>query len=127
MRGPEPKNEDEANAWLLNFLIRYNGGQHRSEPHSRLEDWLQNLPASGLRAMCSWERFCTFARERSITLFIDDAHDLHAKTLVGLNRLIEVVRDGGRMLSIVLAGHPKLKHDLRRPSMEEVAAESWPT
>jgi len=26
--------------------------------------------------------------------FIDDAHDLHPKTLVGLKRLIEVVRDG---------------------------------
>lgn len=36
---------------------------HRSEPHSRLEDWLANLPPSGVRAMCSWERFCTFARE----------------------------------------------------------------
>jgi hypothetical protein len=37
--------------------------EHRSEPHSRIEDWLQNLPAGGIRAMCSWERFCTFARE----------------------------------------------------------------
>jgi hypothetical protein len=59
----EPKDEDEANAWLTNFLLRYNGMQHRSESHSRMEDWLQNLPASGVRAMCSWERFCTFARE----------------------------------------------------------------
>jgi type II secretory pathway predicted ATPase ExeA len=59
-------------------------------------------------------------RQRSIALFIDDAHDLHAKTLVGLKRLIEVVRDGGGMLSIVLAGHPKLKNDLRRPTMEEI-------
>lgn len=59
-------------------------------------------------------------RQRSIALFIDDAHDLHAKTLVGLKRLIEVVRDGGGMLSIVLAGHPKLKNDLRRPRMEEI-------
>jgi hypothetical protein len=59
----EPKNEEEANAWLLNFLLRYNGMQHRSESHSRLEDWLQNLPPSGVRAMCAWERFCTFARE----------------------------------------------------------------
>ena len=37
--------------------------QHRAEPHSRFEDWLQHLPPSGIRAMCSWERFCTFARE----------------------------------------------------------------
>src|SRR4029077_14244287 len=36
---------------------------HRSEPHSRMEDWLANFPASGVRAVCSWERFCTFARE----------------------------------------------------------------
>jgi hypothetical protein len=59
----EPKDEPEANAWLMNFLLRYNGMQHRAEPHSRLEDWLQHLPPSGIRAMCSWERFCTFARE----------------------------------------------------------------
>jgi hypothetical protein len=59
----EPKDETEANAWLMNFLMRYNGLQHRAEPHSRLDDWLQNLPPSGVRAMCSWERFCTFARE----------------------------------------------------------------
>jgi hypothetical protein len=59
----EPKYEDEANAWLVNFLLRYNDLQHRSEPHSRMEDWLENLPSSGVRALCSWERFCTFARE----------------------------------------------------------------
>ena len=58
-----PKDEPEANAWLLRFLVRYNGMQHRSESHSRLEDWLQNLPEDGLRTMCDWERFCTFARE----------------------------------------------------------------
>jgi hypothetical protein len=28
-----------------------------------MEDWVQNLPPEGLREMCSWERFCTFARE----------------------------------------------------------------
>jgi hypothetical protein len=59
----EPQDETEANAWLLNFLVRYNAGEHRYEPHSRMEDWLQNLPVSGVRAMCAWERFCTFARE----------------------------------------------------------------
>jgi type II secretory pathway predicted ATPase ExeA len=59
-------------------------------------------------------------RQKPIALFIDDAHDLHAKTLVGLKRLIEVVRDGGGTLSMVLAGHPKLKNDLRRPTMEEI-------
>jgi hypothetical protein len=59
----EPQTEAEANAWLLNFLVRYNGMQHRAEEHSRMEDWLTHLPPSGLREMCSWERFCTFARE----------------------------------------------------------------
>ena len=59
----EPQTEEEANAWLLNFLIRYNDMQHRSEAHSRMDDWLQNLPPSGVRAKCTWERFCTFARE----------------------------------------------------------------
>ena len=44
-------------------LPRYNAMEHRSEPHSRMEDLLANLPASGVRAVCSWERFCTFARE----------------------------------------------------------------
>jgi transposase InsO family protein len=59
----EPSTEEEANAWLMNFLLRYNSMQHRSEPHSRIEDWVENLPPSGLCAMCSWERFRTFARE----------------------------------------------------------------
>lgn len=61
-------------------------------------------------------------RQRPIALFIDDAHDLHAKTLIGLKRLIEVVRDSGGTLSVALAGHPKLKNDLRRPSMEEIGS-----
>jgi len=59
----EPADEAEANAWLMNFLVRYNDMDHRSEPHSRLQDWLEHLPSTGIRAMCSWERFCTFARE----------------------------------------------------------------
>jgi hypothetical protein len=28
-----------------------------------MEDWLRNLPDGGVRAMCTWDRFCTFARE----------------------------------------------------------------
>jgi hypothetical protein len=43
---------------------------------------------------------------------------------VGLKRLIEVVRDGNGTLSVVLAGHPKLKNDLRRPTMEEIGSRS---
>ena len=59
----KPENEIEANQWLLNYLLNYNQQQHRSEDHSRLEDWLANLPSEGIREMCSWERFSTFARE----------------------------------------------------------------
>jgi type II secretory pathway predicted ATPase ExeA len=59
-------------------------------------------------------------RKKSLALFIDEAHDLHAKTLTGLKRLMESVQDGGGSLSIVLAGHPKLRNDLRRPSYEEI-------
>ncbi len=59
----QPETEAEANQWLHQYLLNYNDQPHRSEPHSRLEDWLQNIPKNGLRAMCSWERFCTFARE----------------------------------------------------------------
>lgn len=58
----EPETEAEANAWLMRFLLHYNSRPHRSEPHSRIEDWLGNLPTAGIRQMCNWERFCTFAR-----------------------------------------------------------------
>ena len=60
------------------------------------------------------------AQGRPVALFVDEAHDLHPKTLVGLKRLMEIVADGGGKLSIVLIGHPKLRNDLRRPNMEEV-------
>jgi hypothetical protein len=59
----EPETEAEANAWLMRFLLHYNSQPHRSEPHSRIEDWTTNLPSSGIQQMCDWERFCTFARE----------------------------------------------------------------
>jgi hypothetical protein len=59
----KPQNEEEANAWLVNFLLRYNEKKHRSEPHSRIEDWIRSLPTAGIREMCTWERFCSFARE----------------------------------------------------------------
>ncbi len=59
----EPQTEEEANAGLQQYLLRYNDMDHRREPHSRMQDWQSNLPPSGVREMCSWERFCTFARE----------------------------------------------------------------
>jgi hypothetical protein len=59
----EPETEEEANRWLAHFVATYNRADHRSEPHSRLEDWLAHLPEGGVKAMCAWERFCAFARE----------------------------------------------------------------
>ena len=61
---------------------------------------------------------------KPVVLIVDEGHDLHPKTLVGLKRLMEVVADGGGTLSIVLAGHPKLRNDLRRPTMEEIGSRS---
>lgn len=61
-------------------------------------------------------------RKKPVALFIDEAHDLHGNTLIGLKRLIEMIQDCGGTLSIVLAGHPKLKNDLRRSSLEEVGS-----
>jgi len=59
-------------------------------------------------------------RHKPIALFVDEAHDLHHKTLVGLKRLIELVQHAGGTLSVVLVGHPKLRNDLRRPALEEI-------
>lgn len=58
--------------------------------------------------------------KRTVALFVDEAHDLNDHTLTGLKRLTELVEDGGGRLSVILAGHPKLRNDLRRPTMEEI-------
>lgn len=55
-----------------------------------------------------------------VALFVDDAHGLHTQTLVRLKRLVELVRNNGDRLSVILAGHPKLKNDLKRPTLEEI-------
>ena len=68
-----PQTEAEANAWLFNYLLRYNDSPHRTEAHTRMEDWVQHLPPEGLREMCSWERFCTFAREPETRKVAGDA------------------------------------------------------
>ena len=45
----QPESEAEANLWLERFVATYNGRDHRSEPHSRADDWLAHLPADGVR------------------------------------------------------------------------------
>jgi type II secretory pathway predicted ATPase ExeA len=61
-------------------------------------------------------------RKKPVVLIIDEAHDLHRHTLTGLKRLIEMLADSGGRLSILLAGHPKLRNDLRHPNMEEIGS-----
>jgi len=58
--------------------------------------------------------------KKPVLLFIDDAHNLHVKTLNSLKPLSELATDEERKVLIILIGHPKLKSDVRRPSMEEV-------
>lgn len=59
----KPKDLAEANLWLQNYVLRYNEKPHRKCNHSRIDDWIKNIPSSGIQAMCSWDRYCTFARE----------------------------------------------------------------
>ncbi len=70
----KPETEAEANLWLVNYIKRYNEKDHRREPHSRIEDWLSNLPKTGIREMCSWQRYCVFAREPEHRKVGIDAH-----------------------------------------------------
>ena len=60
-------------------------------------------------------------RKKPVALFIDEGHDLKRDTMVGLKRLMEVVRDAAP-LSVVLAGHPKLANELRRSTLEEIGS-----
>jgi type II secretory pathway predicted ATPase ExeA len=63
-------------------------------------------------------------RQKPIVLLIDEAHDLTRKTLIELKRLTELVQEVGETLSLVLAGHPKLKNELSRGTMEEIGSRS---
>lgn len=57
----KPETEQQANEWFRNYLIRYTAQRHRSEKHSRKEDW--HLPPEGVRDMCAWEQYRCFTRE----------------------------------------------------------------
>jgi type II secretory pathway predicted ATPase ExeA len=75
-------------------------------------------PEKSERALMNVMQRC----QKPICLFIDDAHDVHGQTLRGLKQLIEKTGRRGARLTLVLAGHPRLKNDLRRPSREETGA-----
>jgi type II secretory pathway predicted ATPase ExeA len=80
------------------------------------EPW---VPVQGERRERELRNLIRKAR-KPVALFVDEAHDLHPKTLRGLKRLSEVVKDASERLTVVLIGHPKLQNDLRRPTMEEI-------
>ena len=63
-------------------------------------------------------------KNKPIVLFVEEAHEIHHKSLSGLKKLIEMIRDDNNQISVVLIGHPKLKNDLRRAAMEEVGSRS---
>lgn len=78
-----------------------------------------HIPKQGERRERELQEFVKKGK-RPVALFVDEAHDLNGNALTGLKRLMEVVEDGGGRLSVVLAGHPKLRNELRRPTMEEI-------
>ena len=55
-----------------------------------------------------------------VVLIVDEAHELHHKTLTGFKRLMGLAAGAGVVLSVLLIGNPKLRNDLRRPQMEEI-------
>jgi len=91
--------------------------------HDLSPDKEPKIPSQGEKRERELQQLVRRGR-KPVALFVDEAHDLHGKTLVGLKRLMEVVADGGGILSVVLVGHPKLRNDLRRPTMEEVGYRS---
>ncbi|MGB5712915.1 MAG: AAA family ATPase [Waterburya sp.] len=78
------------------------------------------IPSQGEKRERQLRELICKKRKKPVALFIDEAHDLYSSTLTGLKRIIEVVEDGGGTLSVLLVGHPKLRNDLRRPTMEEI-------
>jgi len=58
--------------------------------------------------------------KHTVVLIVDEAHELHHKTLSGFKRLMELAASADVVLSVLLIGHPRLRNDLRRPQMEEV-------
>lgn len=61
-------------------------------------------------------------RKKPVVLIVEEAHELHHVTLMRLKRLAETFEDGGAKLCVLLVGWPKLRHDLRNPSIEEIGS-----
>lgn len=59
---------------------------------------------------------------KPVAFFIDSAHYLHSRTLIGLKQLIETIENAKGTLTIITVDHPKLGNDLNRPAMKEIGA-----
>ena len=59
------------------------------------------IPAQGERRERELRKLVQRAG-KPVALFVDEAHDLHSRTLSGLKRLMEVIGRGGGNLSVVL-------------------------
>lgn len=55
---------------------------------------------------------------KPVLLFIDETHDLHARTLIGLKHLIVMSQEMSSALSVVLVSHPKLTNNLSNPALD---------
>ena len=93
----KPESLEEANEWLWSYLARYNAMPHRSEDHSRLEDWKKNLPSEGYQKMCSRERFSQMAREPSMRSVGSDA----CITLEGISYQLKAEMAGEKVLVLL--------------------------
>lgn len=59
---------------------------------------------------------------KPVAMLIDEAHELHWRTLVSLKHLIETVEDNGGILAVLIVGHPTLANELKKPALEEIGA-----
>lgn len=91
---------------LIEALFRDLRGSSKNMPHGELRE-------RALIELIKQER-------KPVALFVDEAHDLQMQTVREIKRLLEITNDGGRTLSVVLTGHPKLTNDLKRMSMQEI-------
>lgn len=93
----KPQTLEEANEWLWNYLAHYNAMSHRSEEHTRLEDWKKNLPPEGYQKVCSRERFSQMAREPSERSVGSDA----CITLEGISYQLKAEMAGEKVLVLL--------------------------
>jgi type II secretory pathway predicted ATPase ExeA len=47
-------------------------------------------------------------RNKPIALFIDEAHDLHSRTLISLKHLVETLEDVNVVLEVIAVGYPQI-------------------